>query len=461
MRIKKEILIIIILDLISLIVSWGVFYAFKIQSGWFEFQIRPDFLLPMIVMNLYWQIIFSLLGLYRKWHLKSRLDELSAVFKALTIGALIFYSMIAFEDSSVATSINSRTSMIMYWGILFLLIGGSRFIFRSINRRLLLRGIGLENALVIGTPKLSKKLFDDVNAFPLLGYKTIGIVSLQKKIDTNEKHYIGSIEDLNKIIKQNKILHVLIALESTQHKIMLEIISKCPTNISMKIIPDMYDIISGQARTNQLYGFPLIEIMPLVLQPWEIILKRILDITVSILILIISLPLWLLIAVAIKINSRGPIVFNQERVGKDENMFFMHKFRTMNQDAEKHSGPIWSQKDDPRITSVGNFLRRTRLDEIPQFINVLSGEMSLVGPRPERPFFIEKLEKEIPLYKRRLQVRPGITGWAQIKQGYDTSIDDVRSKVKFDLYYIENMSLQMDLKILLFTFYTMIRGRGQ
>ena len=242
---------------------------------------------------------------------------------------------------------------------------------------------------------------------------------------------------------------------------MLEIISKCPTNISMKIIPDMYDIISGQARTNQLYGFPLIEIMPLVLQPWEIILKRILDITVSILILIISLPLWLLIAVAIKINSRGPIVFNQERVGKDENMFFMHKFRTMNQDAEKHSGPIWSQKDDPRITSVGNFLRRTRLDEIPQFINVLSGEMSLVGPRPERPFFIEKLEKEIPLYKRRLQVRPGITGWAQIKQGYDTSIDDVRSKVKFDLYYIENMSLQMDLKILLFTFYTMIRGRGQ
>ena len=167
-----------------------------------------------------------------------------------------------------------------------------------------------------------------------------------------------------------------------------------------------------------------------------------------------------MIAAAIKIDTPGPVVYSQERVGKDGKVFKMYKFRSMRADAEKDSGPVWAPQHDSRVTKVGRFLRNTRLDEIPQFINVLDGDMSLVGPRPERPFFVEKLSKEIPLYHRRLKVRPGITGWAQIKQGYDRSIEDVKSKVRYDLFYIENMSFRMDLKILLFTFYIMLMGKG-
>jgi exopolysaccharide biosynthesis polyprenyl glycosylphosphotransferase len=196
------------------------------------------------------------------------------------------------------------------------------------------------------------------------------------------------------------------------------------------------------------------------MKPWEQSMKRLTDIFASLFILFFSSPLWVLISIAIKMDTPGPVVYSQERVGKDGEIFKMHKFRSMRSDAEKESGPVWAPRNDNRVTKVGRFLRNARLDEIPQFINVLDGDMSLVGPRPERPFFVEKLSKQIPLYQRRLKVRPGITGWAQIKQGYDRTIEDVKSKVRYDLFYIENMSFRMDIKIILYTFYVMLMGKG-
>ena len=458
---KKDILVSFVLDIFSINLSWIIFYRLKIESGLFQNSVQPDLILPMIIILCYWQFFFALFGLYRSWHTKSRFDEISAVFKSISFGSLLFFMLISFNDSSMGATNESRSSMITYWGILFLSVGGIRFIYRTTRRKLLRIGIGLENALIIGTAKLSKKLFNDVKQYPLLGLRPVGIVSMQAKIDKKEENVIGTFQNLEKIIYKNKVEHLLIALESSHHKNLIDIISKCPANVSLKIIPDMYDIISGQARTNQIYGFPLIEIMPTILKPWEVLLKRLLDVFVSLIILILAIPVTILIAIAIKINSSGPIFFSQERIGRNEKKFFMKKFRSMINNAEKNTGPIWSPKNDNRITIVGKFLRKTRLDEIPQFFNVLKGEMSLVGPRPERKHFIDRLEKEIPLYKRRLQVKPGITGWAQIKHGYDETIDDVRTKVKYDLYYIENISFRMDIKILLMTFYTMIRGKGQ
>ena len=169
----------------------------------------------------------------------------------------------------------------------------------------------------------------------------------------------------------------------------------------------------------------------------------------------------MLVALAIKLDSKGPVFYSQERVGKDGKVFRMIKFRSMNEDAEKHSGPVWANHKDPRITKVGKLLRRLRLDEVPQFINVLDGDMSLVGPRPERKYFVEQLSKEIPVYMRRLKVRPGITGWAQVKLKYDESVEDVRKKVQYDLFYIENMSLRMDFKILFNTIAVVISGKGR
>jgi exopolysaccharide biosynthesis polyprenyl glycosylphosphotransferase len=189
-------------------------------------------------------------------------------------------------------------------------------------------------------------------------------------------------------------------------------------------------------------------------------LKRVFDIVISFVVLIGFLPLWILVAVTIKLTSRGPVLFQQRRIGRAGKRFVLHKFRSMIEDAERDTGPVWAQKNDRRVTKIGRVLRRMRLDEIPQLINVLKGEMSLVGPRPERPYFVEKLAQEIPLYSRRLNVKPGLTGWAQIKHNYDTSLDDVREKVKYDLYYIENMSLSLDLKILTRTILVTLTGSG-
>ena len=272
---------------------------------------------------------------------------------------------------------------------------------------------------------------------------------------------VGTVETLPDVIARMEVRDVLIALDSTDHDRLLSVISACNgRDVSMKIIPDLYDIISGQARTNQIYGFPLIEISPQLMQPWERVVKRTMDILVSFLILAAGFPVWLAVAIAIKLDSKGPVFYTQERVGKDEKLFKVIKFRSMGEEAEKSSGPVWANREDPRVTRVGRVLRRLRIDEVPQFINVLDGDMSLIGPRPERPFFVEQLSKEIPLYKRRLKVRPGITGWAQVKHKYDESVEDVRKKVEYDLYYIENMSLRMDFKIFLNTIAVVLMGKG-
>jgi exopolysaccharide biosynthesis polyprenyl glycosylphosphotransferase len=201
-------------------------------------------------------------------------------------------------------------------------------------------------------------------------------------------------------------------------------------------------------------------VTPEILKPWEEVLKRTLDVLAAAAILLVGSPIWLLVALLVKIDSSGPVLYKQDRVGRNGKIFKMLKFRSMHSDAEKKSGPVWAAKRDPRVTRVGKIIRRLHIDEVPQFINVLRGVMSLVGPRPERPFFVEKLSSELPLYKRRLKVRPGITGWAQVKYKYDESIEDVKVKLKYDLFYIENMSWRMDLKILFNTFYVMLAGKG-
>jgi exopolysaccharide biosynthesis polyprenyl glycosylphosphotransferase len=193
---------------------------------------------------------------------------------------------------------------------------------------------------------------------------------------------------------------------------------------------------------------------------WEKKVKRIMDLLFSFIIIVLTLPATLATAIAIKLNSKGPIFYKQERSGLKGKVFNIYKFRSMYQDAESRTGPIWSTKNDPRITSVGRFIRKVRIDEIPQMINIFKGEMSLVGPRPERPFFVEQLSKDIPLYKRRLTLRPGLTGWAQVKHKYDENVEDVKIKLRYDLFYIENISIRLDLKIIFRTVFVVLFGKG-
>ena len=292
-----------------------------------------------------------------------------------------------------------------------------------------------------------------------MGYVSVSNGSTDKTF--NNIQIVGSIKNIVDLIDQKNAKEIIIALEKEEKDILVEIISRCESrNVGLKIVPDLYEILSGQARTAQIYGIPLIDILPQLMPEWEKKIKRIIDIIVSLIIIVITLPVTAISSIAIALESKGGVFFKQDRCGINGKVFKIYKFRSMKRDAEKHTGPVWSQKDDPRITRVGKFIRKVRIDEIPQMLNVLKGEMSIVGPRPERPFFVEKLSEEIPYYKRRLKVRPGITGWAQVKHKYDETIEDVKIKLRYDLFYIENMSLRMDFKILFRTVFVVLLGKG-
>ena len=461
---QKEIAACLIIDVFTVNLTWYVYYLLRVQSGLIEVSTNPEFWTPLIVVYLFWMVVFVAVGLYRPWYAASRLDELTLLFKTVTFGCLVLFFVIFVDDQGRGAVATSRLLIALYWAMLLAFTGTGRLALRSIQRNMLIAGIGNHNTLIVGSAAKSRGLYDEVLKYPALGYRVKGFASVDKRrVGSQYKGVpvLGSVEKLPEIILQEGIKEVLIALDSTDHNRLLEIIRRCNGHsVGLKIMPDLYDIITGQARTNQIHGFPLIEVTPQIMAPWEEATKRVIDVIASSLVLVAGMPLWFLIAGLIKSESRGPVLYRQQRVGRDGALFDIIKFRSMRQDAEI-KGPQWAGKKDPRITRIGKMLRQLHLDEIPQMFNILRGHMSLVGPRPERPVFVQQLSQEIPLYTRRLKVRPGITGWAQVKLKYDESIEDVRKKVEYDLYYIENMSLRMDFKILFNTINHMLRGRGR
>ncbi len=452
------------IDFVTVNFAWAIYYVTRVRAGIFPNAIEPDFLVPMLSVWIYWTVVLFLFGLYRPWYGKSRFDELAAVFRATLFGVLLLFFIIFIDDKGVGGPVYTRLLILVYWLLMLGLVGGGRLLLHTLFRRLLIAGIGLRNTLIVGWQDKARALVDSLLQYPALGHRIVGFVPVGTDLPAESYRgipVVGTVERLSEVIGTMEVRDVIIALDSTDHDRLLSVIAACDGKaVSMKIIPDLYDIISGQARTNQIYGFPLIEISPQLMQPWERLVKRTMDITLSFLILALGFPLWLMVIIAIRLDSKGPAFYTQERVGRDEKPFKVIKFRSMYQEAEKSSGPVWANKQDPRVTRVGRILRRLKIDEVPQFINVLDGDMSLIGPRPERPFFVEQLSKEIPLYKRRLKVRPGITGWAQVKHKYDENVEDVRKKVEYDLYYIENMSLRMDFKIFLNTIAVVLLGKG-
>jgi len=459
-----EKIIILLTDFLAINLAWIVFFYFRVQTGLFELLVVPEFIIPMLVVYFYWLLIFTFVGMYRTWFAASRFDEISTLFKACFVGIFILFFLIFIDDYIHNVASTTRILLFIYWGLFLFFVGAGRIFIRSLQRNLLIKGYGRRNAIIVGFNSKAHEVHDELLKHPALGLDVAGYIALEEENISKEYKNIkvlGRFENVQSIIDNYNIKEVIISLEKEDHAVLVELLAKCePKNVGLKIVPDLYEILSGQARTMQLYGIPLIDIMPELMPEWEKKLKRLMDLIVSLIIILITMPVWLITAVAIKLESKGPVFFTQERCGQNGSVFRMIKFRSMRKDAEKLTGPVWSQKDDTRITGVGKIIRKVRIDEIPQMINVLTGEMSLVGPRPERPFFVEKLAGEIPYYKRRLKVRPGVTGWAQVKHKYDETIEDVKIKLRYDLFYIENMSLRMDFKIIFRTIFVVLFGKG-
>jgi len=452
-------------DLIGINLSFALIFMLRFESGMYENTIHlvwTDMQFPSLILSIFWVTLFMFNGLYKIQRAVSRSDELINIVKYVFIGIFLIYLLTVDLDNPVTFG---KSILIFYGLTLITLTSLGRLVIRSIHLNLLQKGKGLAKTLIVGLNRRGLIVQDAFFGNPRSGYEPVGFVSMEGEEyvgkDPLKIPILGELKDISILILSMGISEVILALERDHHDRTIDIIRLLQDhNVGIKTNPDMFDAISGLARTQQLHGIPLIDIMPDFMPIWERAAKRVFDIFVAIVALTLISPLLIIIAIAIKLDSKGPVFFSQERVGKKGKPFNVIKFRTMVQDAEAETGPVWATESDPRITRVGKILRHLRLDEIPQAINILKNEMSLVGPRPERKYFVDKISELYPLYPRRHQVKPGITGWAQVKQGYDTTLEASRLKLKYDLFYLENISLRLDFKIIMYTVYVMFTGSG-
>lgn len=455
-------------DIISMIVGYFIYYFVKYETGLFYNAVTPDLSLifmPLTVLLIFWLIVFWFSGMFKNWYLRSPFDEVFTVIRVTFIGSFFLFILVFFDSAH-----SPRMVFLAYFLILGVSVSIGRITARQIQKKLRMKGIYSIPSILVGSLKESYEFFDKIKKSPAWGYKPIGFVVVNreeeskysKKSNSNYPDVLGSIDNIDKILEKYSPQEVLITVDSSNRSFLTNIANKCSERgILIKIVPDLYDVITGLVKTLPVYGIPLIEISTQLLKPWEETLKRFIDIVFSVLVIIIGFPFWFLFGILIKIESTGNVFYKQERIGKDNKPFMIYKFRSMRQNADK-DGPKWTQVNDPRVTRIGYILRKTHLDEIPQFLNVLLGDMSIVGPRPEITSIVNKYAEIVPSYRRRLVVRPGITGWWQVNYTtYEESTEEIESRLKDDFYYIENMSLKLDLEIMVRTVLLMIKGHGQ
>lgn len=459
-------------DFLAAMAAWVLFFIFRKLSiehdpDWHNnLFYNKKFYIGSAIIPVGWCIIYYLQGNYDTPYRRSRLNEIANTFVTSLVGVLVLFFVLLLDDE-VQNYRNYYKAIGMLFALHFVLTATPRLILSSItNRRIHRRRMGF-NTLLIGSNENAWKIYNEIEALKRgNGNIFSGFIHIDERNGFSEHlvkrvPHLGELSDLRQVIRNRHIEEIIIALESSEHNAIQHILTETlDLDVKVKLIPDVYDILSGSVKFTSVIHAPLIEVNREVVPRWQVNAKRIFDVCFSLFVIVAFSWFYLLLSLIVKLSSKGPVIFSQERLGLNGKPFRIYKFRSMYVDAEK-DGPALSSSFDPRITPFGRFLRKTRLDEFPQFFNVLFGQMSIVGPRPERKFYVEQIVQKAPHYKHLHRVRPGITSWGQVKFGYAENVDEMIERLKYDLLYTENMSLMVDMKIIFHTLLIVMQGRGK
>ena len=463
MKNRFWVILFVISDWLIASLVWGLFFYFR--KTWIEqkaFEVDQNFVIGSILVPLLWLLIYYLQGSYHEVRRMYRLKILNLTFFGSLIGTVLIFFILILDDTV------SNYQMYYYsFGLLFSLQFLLSVLIRLILATVLISylrkaGSGFRTVIIGGSEKAVSILNDLTNQKwcinTIVGY--ININGSDRLLD-NKLDYLGHCDNLEILIRNHKVEEVIIAIESSDHNRIQKIITRIQDGrVKIKILPDMYELLSGSLKMTDIYGALLLQIVDDSMPIWQQALKRAMDLIISLVALVLLIPLYIICALAVKFSSSGPIFYLQDRVGLDGRVFKIIKFRTMYLNSEE-AGPQLSSTNDSRITKAGRFMRKTRLDEFPQFMNVILGHMSLVGPRPERQFYIDQIMALAPQYVHLTKVRPGITSWGQVKYGYAENVEQMLDRMKFDLLYLKNRSIALDIKIMFYTIAIVLKAKGK
>ncbi len=459
-----------LLDYTAAAVAWMLFWVYRHKllghaegwQVWTQLGLR-DFIIGLLLVPLGWVVLYLLSGTYFDLYRKSRLHEVNRTLISCIIGTVIISLAVFANDRADHSWFIKMTGRYMLIHTLATL--AVRLLMLNAVKRRLLSGKAGFRTLIIGGNSKAIDIYKRIQGSAVRqGNIFVGFTYSTLEASNGMSHYLPQLSHLSQLentIDEHEIEEVIVAVDSSEHHMLEGILTRLSHRpVVVSVLPDLYDIISGSVKTSNVYDVGLIHIYPDLMPDWQRVCKRVIDVVVSLFAILALSPLYLFAALRVKLSSPGPVLYLQERVGQYGKPFNILKFRSMRTDAEA-SGPALSSKDDPRITRWGRTMRKWRIDELPQFFNILRGDMSLVGPRPERAHFINIISQTHPHYKYLHKVKPGLTSWGMVQFGYAENVTEMKARMKYDLLYIENCSLALDLKIILYTFIVLFQGRGK